>query len=122
MRNIATLQAQVTAGVQRGVAAARRRSPPLRDSRRLPSRHSDGQHAPRRSPAGRGLGCRLLRHVTGQQYTQAAQGFASQMGELVNSGPELQAALKKAGMKGVSMADAFQIAQNALLDMSHAFD
>jgi hypothetical protein len=31
-------------------------------------------------------------------------------------------ALKKAGLKSVSMADAFQIAQNALLDTSHAFD
>ena len=54
-------------------------------------------------------------------YSAAAQGFAGQMGDLVNAGPQLVAALKKAGLKSVSLADAFQIAQNALLDMSHAF-
>ena len=31
------------------------------------------------------------------------------------------AALQKAGLKGVYMADAFPIAQNALLDTTHAF-
>lgn len=54
-------------------------------------------------------------------YRNAATGFAQQMGDLVNSGPQLQSALKKAGLKGVGMADAFQIAQNALLDVTHAF-
>ena len=55
-------------------------------------------------------------------YSQAATGFAQQMGDLVNAGPQLVDALHKAGLKGVSMADAFQIAQNSLLDLSHAFD
>ena len=57
-----------------------------------------------------------------QIYENAANGFAQTMGNLINSGPQLQHALQKAGLKGVSMADAFQIAQNSLLDLSHAFD
>jgi hypothetical protein len=55
-------------------------------------------------------------------WGSAAQGFTQTMGNLINSGPLLQDALKKAGLKGVGLADAFQIAQNALLDTSHAFD
>ena len=55
-------------------------------------------------------------------YQQAASGFSRTMGNLIDSGPQLQQALQKAGLKGVSMADAFQIAQNSLLDLSHAFD
>jgi hypothetical protein len=55
-------------------------------------------------------------------YAAGATGFAQQMGDLAASGPQLQAALKKAGLKGVGLADAFQIAQNALLDTTHAFD
>jgi len=55
------------------------------------------------------------------QYRAGMQGFATQMGNLANSAPELMAALKKAGLKSVSLADAFQIGQNAMLDMSHAF-
>jgi len=54
-------------------------------------------------------------------YAAGAQGFAQQMGDLAGSGPLLQAALKKAGLKGVGLADAFQIAENALLDTTHAF-
>ncbi len=57
----------------------------------------------------------------GPQAQQALGGFAQQMGDLINAGPQLVAALKKAGLKGVSLADAFQIGQNAMLDMSHAF-
>jgi hypothetical protein len=59
---------------------------------------------------------------TAQIYQNAATGFSQQMGNLINAGPQLQAALSKAGIKGASMADAFQIAQNSLLDLSHAFD
>jgi len=55
------------------------------------------------------------------QYMAGAQGFANQMGELANAAPQLMSALKKAGLKSVSLADAFQIGQNAMLDMSHAF-
>ena len=55
------------------------------------------------------------------QYEQAASGAAQQMGELVDSGPQLVGALKKAGIKGLSMADAFQAATNALLDIPHSF-
>ncbi|HSR23475.1 MAG TPA: hypothetical protein VLW53_07980, partial [Candidatus Eisenbacteria bacterium] len=54
-------------------------------------------------------------------YNAASQGFAQTTADLVNAGPQLVDALKKAGLKSVSMADAFQIAQNALLDTSHAF-
>ena len=55
-------------------------------------------------------------------YQNAATGFTQTLGDLVNAGPQLVASLKKAGLKSVSMADAFQIAQNALLDTTHAFD
>lgn len=55
-------------------------------------------------------------------YKSAAQGFTGQLGNLVGAGPQLVADLKKAGLKSVNMADAFQIAQNSLLDLSHAFD
>lgn len=54
-------------------------------------------------------------------YKAASLGFTQTMGDLVNAGPQLVGALKKAGLKGVGMADAFQIAQNALLDLPHAF-
>ena len=54
-------------------------------------------------------------------YKNAAAGFTQQMGDLTAAGPQLVAALHKAGLKSVSMGDAFQIAQNALLDMGHAF-
>jgi hypothetical protein len=55
-------------------------------------------------------------------YKAAAQGFTGQLGNLVGAGPQLVADLKKAGLKSVNMGDAFQIAQNSLLDLSHAFD
>ena len=74
-------------------------------------------------PAGRvaaGLQAAYARSPQ-HQYEQAASGFATQMGELVNAGPQLVGALKKAGIKGLSMADAFQAASNALLDIPHAF-
>jgi hypothetical protein len=54
-------------------------------------------------------------------YANAAHGFTQTMGDLINAGPQLVTALKQAGLKGVGMADAFQIAQNALLDLPHAF-
>jgi hypothetical protein len=60
--------------------------------------------------------------TTQQVYQNAAQGFTQQMASLVNAGPQLVDALHKAGLKSVSMGDAFQIAQNALLDLTHAFD
>lgn len=56
-----------------------------------------------------------------QTYAAAATGFSQTTADLVNAGPQLVSALQKAGLKGVSMADAFQIAQNALLDTTHAF-
>jgi len=60
--------------------------------------------------------------TTQQVYKNAMASFTQQASNLVNSGPQLQAALAKAGLKGASLADAFQIAQNSLLDLSHAFD
>jgi len=59
--------------------------------------------------------------TTADIYRNAATGFSQTMGDLVNAGPELVSSLKKAGLKGVDMADAFQVAQNALLDLPHAF-
>lgn len=56
-----------------------------------------------------------------QTYAAAAQGFGQTMTDLIGAGPQLVTALKKAGLKSVSMGDAFQIAQNALLDLPHAF-
>ena len=56
-----------------------------------------------------------------QTFQAAAAGFTQQMDDLTRSGPQLVTALDKAGLKGTSMADAFQIAQNSLLDLSHAF-
>ncbi|MFZ0273480.1 MAG: hypothetical protein WAL34_16720, partial [Acidobacteriaceae bacterium] len=38
------------------------------------------------------------------------------------AGPQLVTALNKMGLKGTTTADAFQIAQNSLLDLSHAFN
>ncbi len=74
-------------------------------------------------PAGRvGVGIEAaVARSPKQQYEQAAQGFAQQMGELVNAGPQLAGALKQAGIKGLSMGDAFQAASNALLDIPHSF-
>src|SRR6185312_5012010 len=70
-----------------------------------------------------GIGLQAAYNMSDQHvYAQAAQGFAGQLGNLVGAGPQLVADLKKAGLKSVSMADAFQIAQNSLLDLSHAFD
>lgn len=55
-------------------------------------------------------------------YKAGAQGFGQTMDNLVKAGPDLVSALHKAGLKSVSMGEAFQIAQNALLDTTHAFD
>src|SRR6185312_15483985 len=70
-----------------------------------------------------GIGLQAAYNMSDQHvYAQAAQGFAGQLGNLVGAGPQLVADLKKAGLKSVNMADAFQIAENSLLDLSHAFD
>src|SRR5207344_2821855 len=59
--------------------------------------------------------------TTRQVYQGAATSWEQTQADLINAGPDLVKALKKAGLKSVSMADAFQIAQNALLDTTHAF-
>ena len=56
-----------------------------------------------------------------QVYANAATSWEQTQADLINAGPQLVTALKKAGLKTVGMADAFQIAQNALLDTTHAF-
>ena len=58
---------------------------------------------------------------TSQIYASAATGFEQSMTDLMRAGPQLAGVLDKAGLKGTSMGDAFQIAQNALLDIPHAF-
>jgi hypothetical protein len=55
-------------------------------------------------------------------YAQAEAGFSRQMTDVMNAGPQLLATMKKAGFQGATMADAFQFAQNALLDFGHSFD
>jgi hypothetical protein len=57
----------------------------------------------------------------GDIYSQAATGFTKQMSDLIRSGPQIQKAMSDMGIKGASLADAFQFAQNSLLDLSHAF-
>jgi hypothetical protein len=57
----------------------------------------------------------------GDIYSQAAAGFTRQMSDLIRSGPQIQKAMSDMGIKGASLADAFQFAQNSLLDLSHAF-
>ena len=59
--------------------------------------------------------------TTAQVYANAATTWEQTQADLINAGPQLVSALKKAGLKTVGMADAFQIAQNALLDTTHAF-
>ena len=54
-------------------------------------------------------------------YQQGAQGFTGQMKDLLQSGPQLVTLLQGLGMHGVTMAQAFQIAQHSLLDLGHAF-
>lgn len=79
----------------------------------------DGKHL----PGGRvGIGVQAAQTLGNKEvYSQAANQFTTMMGNLISSGPQLQNALEKAGLKGVSMADAFQVAQNSLLDLTHAF-
>jgi len=59
--------------------------------------------------------------TTRQVYQAATTTFGQTMDDLINAGPQLVDALHKAGIKSVSMGEAFQIAQNALLDTTHAF-
>ena len=57
-----------------------------------------------------------------QLWRNAAEGFNQQMANLINSGPQLVSTLQSMGLHGTTMAQAFQIGQNALLDLGHAFD
>lgn len=79
----------------------------------------DGRHLPGGRVAA-GIQAAAARSPQGVMAA-AALDFANQTGELANAAPELKSALFKAGLKSISLADAFQIGQNALLDMSHAF-
>ena len=77
----------------------------------------------RRLPGGRvGAGIQAAQAIGDKNiFSAAATGFTQTAADLIDAGPQLVDALKKAGLKGVSMADAFQVAQNALLDTTHAF-
>jgi hypothetical protein len=88
------------------------------------SQGTPGVGTPHHLPGGRvAIGIQAAQALGAPNvYSAAAGGFEQTMGNLVNSGPQLVAALHKAGLKSVSMADAFQIAQNGLLDLTHAFD
>jgi hypothetical protein len=65
-------------------------------------------------------------HELGQQavqgqLSQAAQQAAQTLGDLAASGPQLVSAISKAGMNGVSFAEALQLASNALITVPQAF-
>src|SRR5579859_43216 len=55
-------------------------------------------------------------------YVQAGAGFTAQFSDLLKSGPQLMGLMHDAKLSTVSMADAFQIAQNSLVNLSGAFD
>ena len=57
-----------------------------------------------------------------QIYQQGAAGFTQQMADLVNNGPSIVKTMSDMGIKGASLGQAFQFAQNSLLDLSHAFN
>ena len=77
-----------------------------------------------------GAGLQAAYNLSDQHvYAQAATGFAGQLGDLVGAGPQLVKSLLslkdstgRAVFNSMNMGDAFQIAQNSLLDLSHAFD
>ena len=54
-------------------------------------------------------------------WTAAAQGFDTTAKNLIRDGPQLMSILDGMGVKGVTMAQAFGVAQSSLLNLSNAF-